>query len=109
MALNQPEKLGVDNLRDALTAMLNTQIAQSIPSLIPEIRIKIADCKSELDQLGHARITRSQQLNCMMNLATEFSRLSTMRSMATTTHYRPLTMPKFARYITTRLMNSSEI
>jgi hypothetical protein len=75
--LNQPEKLGVDNLRDALTAMLNTQIARSIPSLIPEIRIKIADCKSELDRLGHARVTRSQQLNCMMTLATEFSRLST--------------------------------
>lgn len=57
--------------------MLNVQIAKSIPTLIPEIRIKIAECKSELDRLGHARITQEQQQDCMMTLATEFSRLST--------------------------------
>jgi hypothetical protein len=74
--LDQPRRLGIYWLRKALTKMLNAHIAKSIPTLIPEIRAKITDCKTELDRLGEARDTRSEQLNCMMTLATEFSKLS---------------------------------
>lgn len=73
MTLDRPTKLGIDHLRTALTKMLNAHIRQSIPKLIPEIKEKIANCTSELKLLGHACGTRSEQLDCMIALATKFS------------------------------------
>jgi hypothetical protein len=75
--LGQSGRLGISNLRKALTKMLNAHIARSIPTLIPEIRAKIADCDSEIKRLGEDRTSSDAQLRCMMTLATEFSKLST--------------------------------
>jgi len=57
--------------------MLNTHITDSIPKLIPEIKQQLAECKIKLNQLGEARSTKSAQLQCMVKLASDFSKLST--------------------------------
>lgn len=74
--LNQPTKLGIAHLRKALTNMHNAHITASIPKLIPEIRAKLDECKGNLSRLGQPRDTHETQLQCMMNLASEFSNLS---------------------------------
>jgi hypothetical protein len=84
---DERKRLGIRYLRSAVKTMLNKHIARSIPSLVPEIRERIADCKSQLDQLGQARNTEQDQLTCMIKLATDFSRLS---ADALSGHYETL-------------------
>ncbi|KAG4440041.1 hypothetical protein IFR05_004491 [Cadophora sp. M221] len=75
--LNQPTKLGISNLRSALTRIHNAQIARAIPLLIPEIKAQLENCKSRRAQLGQPRTTRREQRDCMIELASSFTRLST--------------------------------
>lgn len=75
--LDRPAKLGINNMRNALTKMLNTHITESIPELIPEIKQQLAVCKSKLEALGRPRNTKAAQLDCMVNLASNFHKLST--------------------------------
>lgn len=74
--LNQPTKLGIENLRAALTRMHNTHITNSIPDLIPEIEKQLADCNLKLTELGRSRTTPATQLESMVNLASQFNSLS---------------------------------
>ncbi|KAH7356790.1 P-loop containing nucleoside triphosphate hydrolase protein [Rhexocercosporidium sp. MPI-PUGE-AT-0058] len=75
--LNQPTKLGISNLRSALTGMHNAQIARTIPLLIPEIRTQLESCKTRLSQLGQPRTSQREQRDCMIALASSFTKLST--------------------------------
>jgi hypothetical protein len=73
--LNQ-NKLGINHLRMALTKMHNVHITNSIPELIPEIKAQLSSCEESLARLGKSRITNSEQVESMVALAMEFSRLS---------------------------------
>ncbi|PVH84542.1 P-loop containing nucleoside triphosphate hydrolase protein [Cadophora sp. DSE1049] len=75
--LNQPNKLGITNLKNALTRMHNNQLSKAIPALVPEIRTKLAECNSRREALGESRSTVREQRDCMMELASSFTRLST--------------------------------
>lgn len=74
--LDLPTKLGIDNLRTALTKMHNDHIKKSIPKFIPEIAHKLEVCEQSLAQLGHPRSNKAEQLGCMVQLASNFSKLS---------------------------------
>jgi hypothetical protein len=56
--------------------MHNTHIANSIPELVPEIKQQLEKCKSKLDQYGRPRDSKAAQLDCMVNLASEYHKLS---------------------------------
>jgi len=71
-----PSRLGIKHLRIALTKMHNVHITSSIPELIPEIRGRLSSCDHDLAQLGKSRSLKSEQLECMVELASSFSRLS---------------------------------
>jgi hypothetical protein len=71
-----PSRLGIKHLRTALTKMHNAHITSSIPELIPEIRGRLSSCDHDLAQLGKPRSLKSEQLECMVALASSFSRLS---------------------------------
>jgi hypothetical protein len=73
--LNQ-NRLGINHLRAALTKMHNTHITNSIPELIPEIKEQLSSCKKSLAQLGKPRGSPSEQLECMVALASTFSRFT---------------------------------
>ena len=74
--LNRPTKLGIRHLKSALVNMHNNHIRRSIPVLVPEIEQQLVICENNLEQLGRSRSTRSEQLDCMMQLASEFSKLA---------------------------------
>lgn len=76
-ALGRPTKLGISHLKTALTKMLDDHLTKSIPALIPEVEEQLEICKSKLGQLGLPRSSPSEQLSCMVRLASEFSKLST--------------------------------
>lgn len=73
--MNQ-NRLGINHLRTALTKMHNTHITNSIPELIPEIKEQLSSCEKSLAQLGKPRGSPSEQLECMVALASNFSRLA---------------------------------
>ncbi|KAH9223437.1 P-loop containing nucleoside triphosphate hydrolase protein [Leptodontidium sp. 2 PMI_412] len=75
--LNQPTKLGISNLRSALTRMHNAQIARAIPLLSPEIKERLESCKTRRAQLRQPRTTQREQRGCMIELASSFTKLST--------------------------------
>ena len=74
--LQLPTKLGIDHLRTALTKMHNDHIKKSIPELVPDIIQKLDVCQQNLAQLGLPRSTKAEQLGCLVQLASSFSKLS---------------------------------
>ena len=74
--LELPTKLGIDHLRTALTKMHNDHIKKSIPELLPDITQKLDACQQNLAQLGLPRSTKTEQLGCLVQLASSFSKLS---------------------------------
>lgn len=75
--LNRPGKLGIGPLRLALTKMHNNHITKTIPELVPAINQRLDATKSKLAHLGRSRSTQSEQLDCMVTLASSFSKLAT--------------------------------
>lgn len=68
-----PSKLGIKNLKDALTKMHNEHVTRSIPELIPEIETRLHELKRKIEALGSPRDTEEKQINCLVNLATQYS------------------------------------
>lgn len=71
--LNRDERLGIKNLKDALTTMHNQHVTRSIPELIPEIGERLRSVGERIVKLGPPRITPESQMNCLVNLATQYS------------------------------------
>ncbi|KAF7954506.1 hypothetical protein EAE96_005627 [Botrytis aclada] len=71
--LQREEKLGITNLKKALTKMHNEHVTRSIPELIPEIADRLKSVERKIEALGPPRITPESQLNCLVNLATKYS------------------------------------
>ncbi|TGO47263.1 hypothetical protein BCON_0286g00060 [Botryotinia convoluta] len=71
--LERQEKLGIKNLKVALTQMHNEHVTRSIPELIPEIADRLKSVERRIEALGPPRITPESQLNCLVNLATKYS------------------------------------
>ncbi|KAM0317738.1 hypothetical protein ACHAO8_002291 [Botrytis cinerea] len=71
--LKRQEKLGIKNLKVALTQMHNEHVTRSIPELIPEIADRLKSTERRIEALGPPRITPESQLNCLVNLATKYS------------------------------------
>ncbi|KAF7861493.1 hypothetical protein EAF04_008056 [Stromatinia cepivora] len=71
--LKCPKKLGIKNLKDALTTMHNEHVTRSIPQLIPEIEKRLEAAEARIEGLGPPRITPESQMNCLVNLATKYS------------------------------------
>ncbi|APA11567.1 hypothetical protein sscle_08g063370 [Sclerotinia sclerotiorum 1980 UF-70] len=71
--LKCPQKLGIKNLKDALTIMHNENVTRSIPQLIPEIEKRLQAAEARIKGLGLPRTTPESQMNCLVNLATKYS------------------------------------
>ncbi|KAJ8067433.1 hypothetical protein OCU04_004779 [Sclerotinia nivalis] len=71
--LKCPKKLGIKNLKDALTTMHNEHVTRSIPQLIPEIEKRLEAAEARIKGLGPPRITPESQMNCLVNLATKYA------------------------------------
>ncbi|THV45984.1 hypothetical protein BGAL_0430g00090 [Botrytis galanthina] len=71
--LGRQGKLGIKNLKVALTQMHNEHVTRSIPELIPEIADRLKGVERRIEGLGPPRITPESQLNCLVNLATKYS------------------------------------
>jgi len=76
-SLDRPMRLGIGHLKTALTKMLDDHLTKSIPALIPEVEQQLCICRSKLAGLGLPRSSASEQLSCIVRLASEFSKLST--------------------------------
>ncbi|KAL5396794.1 hypothetical protein PMIN03_012942 [Paraphaeosphaeria minitans] len=61
--------LGVEKLRERLSALLLAQIAAELPSLMEEIRTKLDSCKSKLEKLGEPRATLEEQRLYLLQLS----------------------------------------
>ncbi|KAF2438824.1 dynamin family protein [Karstenula rhodostoma CBS 690.94] len=61
--------LGVEKLRERLSALLLAQIAAELPSLMEEIRSKLDSCKSKLEKLGEPRATLEEQRLYLLQLS----------------------------------------
>ncbi|KAI9647787.1 hypothetical protein NHQ30_004175 [Ciborinia camelliae] len=70
--LERPEKLGIKNLKAALTRMHNDHVTRSIPELIPEIQARLNKVKNRIEGLGSPRTTPESQINCLVKLATKY-------------------------------------
>lgn len=57
--------------------MHNNHITKTIPELVPAINQRLDATKSKLAHLGRSRSTQSEQLDCMVTLASSFSKLAT--------------------------------
>ncbi|CAD6444695.1 efc73118-0493-4721-8e7d-af57daba8c5e [Sclerotinia trifoliorum] len=71
--LKCPQKLGIKNLKNALTTMHNEHVTRSIPQLIPEIEKRLEAAEAKIQGLGQPRTTPESQMNCLVNLATKYS------------------------------------
>jgi hypothetical protein len=56
--------------------MHNTHITNSIPELIPEIKEQLSSCEKSQVRVGKPRGLPEQQLECMVALASDFSRFT---------------------------------
>jgi hypothetical protein len=61
--------LGVEKLRERMSALLLAQIAAELPSLMEEIGSKLDVCKSRLEKLGEPRATPEEQRLYLLHLS----------------------------------------
>uniref|UniRef100_A0A093UU45 Interferon-induced GTP-binding protein Mx1 n=1 Tax=Talaromyces marneffei PM1 TaxID=1077442 RepID=A0A093UU45_TALMA len=64
--------LGIDGLRDRLSALLLSQIATELPNLIDEIKVQVDRSNEELKRLGNARETLQQQQAYLFQISQAF-------------------------------------
>ncbi|KUL83663.1 hypothetical protein ZTR_11066 [Talaromyces verruculosus] len=64
--------LGIDGLRDRLSALLLSQIATELPNLIDEIKVQVDMSNEELKRLGNARETLQQQQAYLFQISQAF-------------------------------------
>ncbi len=68
-----PGLLGCDVLTNKLTKILFTHIKHNLPEIIKEIRSKLKDCETELNDLGPPMpSTQSDKMHLLWNMVTEF-------------------------------------
>jgi GTPase SAR1 family protein len=61
--------LGIAPLRERLSKVLLAQIAAELPSLIEEIDVKSASCRTRLQKLGQPRASIEEQRHYLLNLS----------------------------------------
>jgi GTPase SAR1 family protein len=68
-------QLGVNNLRDRLSKLLERHIRDEMPKLMDEIKDKLAEAKQERDRLGDARPDTKSQRDYLTKLSGRFTSL----------------------------------
>jgi GTPase SAR1 family protein len=68
-------QLGVNNLRNRLSKLLEKHIREEMPKLMDEIKEKLADAKQERARLGDARPDTKAQRAYLTQLSTKFQRI----------------------------------
>lgn len=70
------ECMGVDNLRRQLSTVLLKHIQRNLPNLIADINEKVLDRQARLAKLGPARGTLQQQKGFLLNISSNFERIT---------------------------------
>ncbi|KAF7930302.1 uncharacterized protein EAE98_004703 [Botrytis deweyae] len=70
------KRLGRHHLRSNLIKMRNRHVKQSIPSLLSEIKAKLALCNNDISKLGPPCDTNFQQFTLINGIATKYSRMT---------------------------------
>jgi GTPase SAR1 family protein len=71
------ECMGIDNLRRRLSTVLLKHIQRNLPGLIADINEKVLDRQSRLAKLGPPRGTLQQQRGFLLNISSNFERITT--------------------------------
>ena len=70
------ECAGADSLRRRLSSILLKHIHGNLPGLIADIQEKVSGCEQKLSKLGVARSTLQQQRGFLLNISSNFERIT---------------------------------
>ncbi|OCK73566.1 hypothetical protein K432DRAFT_473141 [Lepidopterella palustris CBS 459.81] len=71
----RPDQLGIPALRDRLSTLLTSKIRSALPGIISKINSNLAECQTDLLQLGIPRATPGEQRAYLSSISQHFQRL----------------------------------